>query len=1688
MPDLQGRIPAGQPPDSPGRHYAFIESRLPDAIKSASIKRARELSNARTGSARWLTHASNFDHSQLQDANLKLWAEHNTVDQLFGKLRDVYEFAEPLLRTALKDQYGVEDDVRTTFLHLYLPKQLPWYATDPSRGVVTRTVSLLDAALHNFADSETCEADSDFISQPDERGLFDLKPIKRKMSIAQFQTLCRDLDIGAKYTDHLASVLLSGDAVAKTVLKRKVINSQKAAFKVAAQLAVMTGDIGPYTRDVVMAMLDGRQSLQLNGKTQRFHELSMLDTALTGIVLIAPDLDRTWRVEQVIAYVPQDPEHPLKVYASLPDFLNELARQLRENKLIASSGMTYRQFFSQFVPHQQRGLFFAELQQNLTEVQWHKKEPLDQRPPWREEPVPHPRLHFRTEIMTGDLWTQLYQQKLNKILNDARHIAVPTADADSNARWAWWDNFKKIVSDIFNVALIVFTPFVPFLGELMMVYTAYQITNDVIESILDMAEGLWAEAAEHIVGVATNIIQLVAFAAGAELGKFARLRLSPLIEGMKPVRLPNGQSRLWHPDLKPYEQLEFKLPEDARPDGQGLHSHKGQRVLALDDKLYAVWHEPQSGRYRIQHPRRTDAYSPELKTNGFGAWTHEAEHPQEWEGPTLMRRLGHDVDGFSDAELAQARLASGTDEAALRRMYLDNAPPPSLLADSVQRLKTQQQTEQAITHIRTGQPLDLSSYWFEPLATWLEGWPADKALKVYENADMRGRFRQYGNGEATHENILGASLAHIMSGQLPQSLVGFLSEDELEALLGPHVAKGDRVQALRDRLADEAGKLRPDIFVQLYQAGQTSDDPRVQLLRRAVPDLPTRTAQTLLGNAISSERERMTHQQRLPLRIKNLAREAGFEARTSHAYEGFFEDARWVPDTERLVLNTLRVHSDTFTDLRIEVRDGSVDGSLRCSVGADDASTVRLLIKDEFLKYEVRDGANNLLHQADDFFESVLQTVPANRRPALGYQSGQGAFFKQWIMAKTELPSVRRTLLAEPPNLPVLPPQTVTLLRGPLFSRPAVTLVQKVQNLYPHLNEREVGVFTRSLNTRDDPFEAMKALEDELERLRTTLEGWEGLAYDGAGEDADRRWIDFRYNGGSFIAERLLQCFERRSVVFGERSATLEGGYALDLSAEFNVINLDLWWDQLPDIQPYLDQVTTLNLDRTTFNPRAGNLLEDFPQLQQLSARDCRLAHLPEGIDKMHFLRTLRLTDNHITLTPGAVEQLRHLTRLETLRLDDNPQLGELPNVERMPKLTILSLSNTGATRWPDGVFKKRRPRGFFLDLMENPLSEIPVVIAGSEDARIVARTRLFAEQLSDANRMAYEDYRRSVGLNPEQLYYLAADNAIDDWPMSDDSSWWTQFVAGLGTFRKEAWHDLMAEPDSKGFFTLIEKLKQSADYRAGGKLREQLSGRVWRMIEALDLDAELRTDLFEMATSPTTCADAGAQLFNNMGIKVLTSEAYALSTSAAVLESKLVTLAKGAARLARVDDIARADFGSRAGNPDEVEVYLAYETGLARRLGLPWQSETILYEPVAGVSVKTLNTAFDTVISMEVGDGLVNEMIEQPFWEKYLRESYPDAYSRNSRRYRGTSELLDQLRDAQRDWARSARWPELRRAPLRRQLLDLADQLSVPHSSVFTGAEMTDAVYERLLNDIGYDEKELSRQLTREALKKADQ
>ncbi|SDS38678.1 hypothetical protein SAMN05216496_1465 [Pseudomonas sp. Z003-0.4C(8344-21)] len=185
-------LPAEQP--DKGRHYEFIKSAVHDSFKNATVNRARALADVSLKPQPWYTSASAADLKELAAANLKAWNSQNQVDHLLEKT-DLYAFAEPLLKAKIKLLHGIEPDVKSTYLRLYLPAETPWYAINVSEGVVTRTVSLLDAALHNFARSETAGRGSDYISKPDERGLFDVLPIKNTMPISDFQKLCRELDV-----------------------------------------------------------------------------------------------------------------------------------------------------------------------------------------------------------------------------------------------------------------------------------------------------------------------------------------------------------------------------------------------------------------------------------------------------------------------------------------------------------------------------------------------------------------------------------------------------------------------------------------------------------------------------------------------------------------------------------------------------------------------------------------------------------------------------------------------------------------------------------------------------------------------------------------------------------------------------------------------------------------------------------------------------------------------------------------------------------------------------------------------------------------------------------------------------------------------------------------------------------------------------------------------------------------------------------------------------------------------------------------------------------------------------------------------------------------------------------------------------------------------------------------------------
>jgi hypothetical protein len=1675
-----------------GQHDAFIQEALPDWIKTVPLPRISALKSSPKQLPAWYKSATPAQHRVLKTAIIEHWKTQTLVDQKLAPVTDLKGFAEPLLIAALKQHHDVEVDVRSTYLRLYAPANRPWWVVNVSGGVQSRTVSLLDAALQNFADTEVFTDDSLFITQPDALDQFEAAALNTRLSIAQFKTLVRQLDIGAQYQAQLELHLGRTEPVVDGVLRAHVTRNQLAALKVAAQMALMKGDIRPEDHRLITQLIAGHRRLVLDGKTVHCHNLSLMDATLSGVVLIAADLEHHRQALPVIVYVPHDPQHPLKRYASTLEFMQQLTRQLRQPD--------YQLFFSRFIEHQYQGHLFNQLSERLSHVTWHPHTPGDPQPTWRETAHDTPNLQFSVTRIRGPLCEHAYQQKLNKTLNDARELAISTAYADRMARWAWWDNLEKVFSDILNVALLVVTPFVPFLGELMLAYTAYQLADEVFEGLLDWAQGHGIEAIEHVVGVTENVLQLIAFGAA---GQLAHVKLSPFVEGLKPVTLSDGTRRLWHADLSPYEQKNVTLAPGSEPDAQGFHHHAGKKILRLHDKHYEVSQAPDTDQHSIIHPQRPAAYRPQVLLNGRGAMVLEGEEPRAWDESQLFQRLSPITTNWSPTRLQQLRDISGTEPGALRYMYAENQTPPPLLADTLDRLELRQ-------HIDTLSTLSPSTgeaaYWAADMVTRMDGWPSGKAIAVFEATDLSGESIRHGAQQAAPQATLAICREDLLAGRLAERLVGFLDETDLAGLIGEPLPADHnaRAQALNEQLSRYVASRKDDIFAHLYSFKRQSTNPQGLLLQQQFPDLPASAAQAILDQARAAEVQLMNEERRVPLRLRSQARELQFEARATHAYEGFYLGNDPTPDTERLLLNALRTHSDAFGEQRLSIREQLPSGQVRCRVGPDDATTEKLLLRTAPGRYALHGRSDTTTW---DLYEAVLQAVPPG---TLGFAPGDGEALRAWLQQTLQPPAERRSVLAEDPTPRVASLETQRLLQKPMLSAlrerfSTDSLENRVKTLYPTLTDEEVTTYVQSLNSPEGQ-QLLHQLETQKRALLKELTNWQKLP--AAGSRMLRPSLPeqlFRARLVTLIRESWEQSAQGHETDFGDRRL----GSELDLRGE----TLSGFLQNFPQLARPLNHVTSLNLAGATFTEADSPFLHNFPNLRSLDITGKHLHSLPTAIPDMHHLTVLGLSENPIHWDVQSLEHLKQLNHLRVLVLSHNRRLTLAPDVSRMPELQILMLNNTELSQWPTGLFDLPRPLDFSLNLRNCPISQVPVVEPGSASAELVARTRLDRNKLEPYAEDRLVSYRRAAGLDPYRTYPPRGER--------DSQFWFEHLPAESRQAWQEIWNDLEREHGSQGFFEVIRSqqlpppdIVQDTDDLVRLQLNlGHMRTNVMRLLRAADSDESTRTTLFNLASTPTQCADAGAQLFNAMGIETMKVEAEREPTPLARTQA-LVRLAKQKARLDKVNQIAKQDIQARlntpsrnedgsegpplrlstdvidgeAGTLDEVEVYSAYQTGLKERLDLPWLADHMLYRYSGDVQDSQLSAAYNTVIEDEQGDGLVEQMLKQYFWSEHLAKIHPDQYQRITCQHEQASDTIDDLRLAQNAWAAHEQLPPAQKdlttgTQLKQRLLELADALNVAHEHVLTGEPMSEDTYLSLFLKSFHDEQALSRRLTREAM-----
>lgn len=1312
----------------PDVHYLHLQASMPDWLGNASAARRNALKTTQPRLPLKLQAVPVAQHQALKALNAAHWTAQNDVDQALEHFQDASTFAEPLLKAALKKAFDLDLDVRATYLHLYVPVTTPGFSI--KTGARTWTVSLLDAALHNFEEKETrgdaYEAESGFIvftpkggrytreddaesalpPRPSLTDPFDTLPwIKERMSIAAFTSLCRTLDIGAQYKTWLEDHLGFHDETKASALRLQVDKSQQAALKAALQLARMSGDISEGYFRMITALAEGVPHLRINGQSLLCNSLTMMDAPLTDIIVFAPPADEPRQVSRVVAWVPDDPEHPIKEYASSAALEVELTRQLRSRD--------YQKFFSRFVNHEQRGYFFSSLNARLSRMKWHKPQADSSLPPWRDEPFDRPDLQLAATPISGELWEHLYQGKLNKILNDAQVIAVATTVVDSKVRWALWDSFVSIASTIVQTAALIIAPFVPVMGEMMMAYMAYQFLDEVFEGVVDWALGQAEQALQHLVGTVESLIQLGAFAAGGAIavGEFRNVlpkEIVAFIDRFMAVRTTSTETRYWDPDLARYQQK--SSPEkNSKPSRLGLHEQDGKLLLPLDQGHYAVSESDIPGQYRIEHPTRPDAYRPIVRHNGDGAWHTELEQPLTWDSDTALRRIGHSMESFSPTRRAQILQVSGYTEEGLRMMHAEQASVPPLLADSITRFKIDQDLRLFIEqmgselpeHYQNADPLTQLQLLVE-----LDRWPADKRLRWVDS-----------QGEVVWQSSADESLPltdirqdNLIEQDVLKTLLNGLDEQAAKTVLGetfggPSLSLDERTGHLRKELLQRAKQQRHAMFESRYQASEQPDDPLISTLAQHEPALPTRVSQELLNNASGDELVQISEGQ-LPQRQQEFMQMASEEVRVTRAFEGLELDSVNNPDTDTLVLHSLKRLPGWSGDVRLEIREGTYEGKLLDSTGRVDATAQKVLVRQTDGHYQPFDERGQELHAPADIYSSILCALPDTERQALNIQIGQTEQLKQAIRARP----LERSELRVAVSLPPIPPPAVDTLRlvGRGGRQPTFRVLEPIappggfieplplepiQVIYRGFSAQDAADFAIRFN--QNPFairNELGRLRSELSQLRDDLRLWESrVPVNNPVTRLPLTEIELRAARQS--RARLRMDMER----CWRRELRNSAGYMLQIREP--IIG------DLPVLSADFSHVALLTINGSARTGAVEGFLQQFPRLMYLDMQNLNLRNLPPAIGSMSRLRNLTVRDCGVVLPADSRSMFTPLTELFLLDLQGN-RLGTAPDVHTMPALRYINLDNTGITTPPRALLD--HPRLITGRFEGNQIADIP--------------------------------------------------------------------------------------------------------------------------------------------------------------------------------------------------------------------------------------------------------------------------------------------------------------------------------------------------------------------------------------------
>lgn len=796
-------------------------------------------------------------------------------------------------------------------------------------------------------------------------------------------------------------------------------------------------------------------------------------------------------------------------------------------------------------------------------------------------------------------------------------------------------------------------------------------------------------------------------------------------------------------------------------------------------------------------------------------------------------------------------------------------------------------------------------------------------------------------------------------------LLGEVGAERADALVGREgVERADQVSVLEAKVALDKPQIAHQFFAALCPEPQHSADPLAQVLQRDHPGLTNRVAEDLVRDVTPAER-RSLERGVVPLTLTPAVRWWLEYLRKTRLLESAHLPAAADEHSAAALLQALAQIDGWPAHLRVEVWR---DGFMQSSVGPFEAALQRILepVSRHYQAFIPLANGRQSVGSAGPFLEVLLAALPLAERQSLGYiqGAGEGELLEQvrsrlertWEFAETQGRVERRPHFHPPQR--VADGRIAYPLSGKGLRPTERAQVARLRALYPSRADDDLLQLWRDAGDSVSERDAMiDYLYTERGRMNDALEQWLGHAPVGPAREAR-----------TIAVARIQRCWARETSAHGTA-----------MVKELNLDGLDL--TDLPTLGAHFGHVEVLSLKHNQLAQLPTRFLRCFPGVTRIYLSHNQFEQLPLGLSEVPQLRALYLGNNRLKFRLGDVIRLGELTPLRVLDLSSNPlRQGHRLDVSRLKHLRYLSLRDTQLDSLPKGAVTLRGLEVFDL---------------GNNRIQVLTRSDLFiypdvhramdlsGNPLSQGTLQMLRLYREQPGRSG--IYFGLHPHNV---PATVGPDRWLAVLAVRDVPAHLAlWRDLQGQEIFGRFFSLLERMAAEPKLVAPGyrALREDLTGRVWRLIDGAANNPHLATILYEHPYEMSAGVNGCMVSLNNLELKFRMFE---LLTAGGRDGMPLLNCFRATSRLAAITHAVLLFEPHQAPALAGTRI-LAYRIALSGALDLPLGFDQRLDRTLGIPSPESVTAMLNSIMADETMVDWPGWLSEQAYWQQFLQAKY---------------------------------------------------------------------------------------------------